>query len=41
MSMFKDFEKKMKERDQELDDKDTYRSKVWMENLDLINNNLQ
>ena len=40
MSMFKDFEKKMKERDQELDDKDSFRRKVWLENLDLINNNL-
>ena len=29
MSMFKDFEKKMKERDQDLDDKDAYRRKVW------------
>ena len=40
MSMFKDFEKKMKERDQELDDKDAFRRKVWLENLNLINNNL-
>ena len=40
MSMFKDFEKMMKERDQELDDKDAFRRKVWLENLDLINNNL-
>ena len=40
MSMFKDFEKKMKERDQELDDKDAFRRKVWLEDLDLINNNL-
>ena len=40
MSMFKDFEKKMKERDQELDDKDAFRRKVRLENLDLINNNL-
>ena len=30
----------MKERDQDLDDKDAYRRKVWFENLDLINNNL-
>ena len=30
----------MKERDQVLDDNDAYRRKVWMENLDLINNNL-
>ena len=40
MSMFKDFEKRMKDRDQELDDKDAFRRKVWLENLDLINNNL-
>ena len=40
MSMFKDFEKKMKERDQDLDDKDAFRRKVWLKNLDLINNNL-
>ena len=40
VSMFKDFEKKMVERDQELDDKDALRRKVWLENLDLINNNL-
>ena len=40
MSMFKDLEKRMKERDQELDDKDAFRGKVWLENLDLINNNL-
>ena len=30
----------MKERDQKLDDKDDFRRKVWLENLDLINNNL-
>ena len=40
MLMFKDFEKKMKERDQEMDDKDAFRRKVWLKNLDLINNNL-
>ena len=40
MSMFKDLKKKMKERDQELDDKDAFRRKVWLETLDLINNNL-
>ena len=40
MSMFKDFKKKMNERDQELDDKDAFRRKVWLEILDLINNNL-
>ena len=40
MSMFKDLEKRIKERDQELDDKDAFIRKVWLENLDLINNNL-
>ena len=37
MSLLKDFEKKMKERDKVLDDNDAYRRKLW---LDLINNNL-
>ena len=40
MSLLKDFEKKMKERDKVLDDNDAYRRKLWLENLDLINNNL-
>ena len=40
MSMFKDLEKRMKERDQELDDKDAFKKKVLLENLDLINNNI-
>ena len=40
MSMFKDLEKRMKERDKELDDKDAFRRKVWLENFDVINNNL-
>ena len=40
MSLLKDFEKKMKERDKVLDDNDSYRRKLWLENLDLINNNL-
>ena len=40
MSLFKDFEKKMKDRDQVLDDNDAFRRKIWLENLDLINNNL-
>ena len=40
MSMFKDLEKMIKERDQELDEKDAFRRKVWLENLDFINNNL-
>ena len=40
MSLLKDFEKKMEGRDKVLDDNDTYRRKMWQENLDLINNNL-
>ena len=40
MRLFKDFEKKMKDRDKVLDDNDAYRRKNWLENLDLINNNL-
>ena len=40
MSLLKDFEKKMKERDKVLDDNDAYRRKLWLENLDMINNNL-
>ena len=40
MSLLKDFEKQMKERDKVLDDNDAYRRKLWLENLDLINNNL-
>ena len=40
MSLLKDFEKKMKDRDQVLDDNDAYRRKMWLENLDLINNNI-
>ena len=40
MSLLKDFEKKMKERDKVLDDNDAYRRKLWLKNLDLINNNL-
>ena len=40
MSLLKDFEKKMQERDKVLDDNDAYRRKIWLENLDLINNNL-
>ena len=40
MSLLKDFEKKMKDRDQVLDDNDAFRRKIWIENLDLINNNL-
>ena len=40
MSLLKDFEKKMEGRDKVLDDNDAYRMKMWLENLDLINNNL-
>ena len=40
MSLLKDFEKKMKDRDKVLDDNDAYRRNLWLENLDLINNNL-
>ena len=40
MQLLKDFEKKMKDRDQVLDDNDAFRRKNWLENLDLINNNI-
>ena len=40
MSLIQDFKKKMKDIDQKLDDNDAYRRKNWLENLDLINNNL-
>ena len=40
MSLLKDFEKKMEGRDKVLDDNDAYWRKIWLENLDLINNNL-
>ena len=40
MSLGKDFEKKMEGRDKVLDDNDSYQRKIWLENLDLINNNL-
>ena len=39
-SLGKDLEKKMEGRDKVLDDNDAYRRKMWLENLDLINNNL-
>ena len=38
MSLVKDFETKMEGRDKVLDDNDAYRRKMWLENLDLINN---
>ena len=40
MSLEKDFEKEMEGRDKVLDENDAFRRKVWLENLDLINNNL-
>ena len=40
MQLLKDFKKKMMDRDKVLDDNDSYRRKFWLENLDLINNNL-
>ena len=40
MSLVKDFETKIEGRDKVLDDNDAYRRKMWLENLDLINNNL-
>ena len=38
--LFKEFERLMKERDQQLDDDDEYRRKTWLESMDLINQNL-
>ena len=40
MSLLLDFKKKMKDIDQKLDDNDAYKRKLWVENFDLINNNL-
>ena len=37
---FKEFGRLMKERDQHLEDNDAYRKKIWLESLDLINQNL-
>ena len=37
---FKEFERLMKERDKQLEDNDAYRKKIWLESLDLINQNL-
>ena len=37
---FKEFEKLMKERDQQLEDNDEYGRKTWLESIDLINQNL-
>ena len=36
---FKEFGRLMKERYKELEDNDVYRRKIWLESLDLINNN--
>ena len=36
---FKEFEKLMKDKDQQLEDNDEYRRKIWLESLDLINQN--
>ena len=38
--LFKEFERLMKERDQQLEDNDEYRRKTWVESMDLINQNL-
>ena len=38
--LFKEFERQMKERDQQLEDNDEYRRKTWLESMDLINQNL-
>ena len=37
---FKEFEKLMKDRDQQLEDNDVYRRKFLLESLELINQNL-
>ena len=38
--LFKEFERVMKEIDQQLEDNDEYRRKTWLESMDLINKNL-
>ena len=38
--LFKEFERLMKERDQQLEYNDEYRRKTWLESMDLINQNL-
>ena len=38
--LLKEFERLMKERDQQLEDNDEYRRKTWLESMDLINQNL-
>ena len=37
---FREFEKLMKDRDKQLEDNDEYGRKIWLESLDLINQNL-
>ena len=39
-SLQKDFENKLDDRDNKQKDAESYRQKEWLENLDLINNNL-
>ena len=39
-SLQKDFENKLDDRDKKQRDTESYRQKEWLENLDLINNNL-
>ena len=38
--LFKEFERLMKEIDQQLEYNDEYRRKTWLESMDLINQNL-
>ena len=38
--LFKEFERLMKERDQQLEDNDEYKRITWLESMDLINQNL-
>ena len=38
--LFREFERLMKDRDQQLEDNEEYRRKTWLESLDLINQNL-
>ena len=39
-SLQKDFDNKLDDRDNKQTDAESYRQKEWLENLDLINNNL-
>ena len=38
--LFKEFGRLMKERDKQLEDNDAYKKKIWLDSLDLINQNL-